>query len=87
MSMSTNTMVALAVVGAKNLTKITGIRPLCDATLDSFAKSVARREPGRLYYVVECSERGAQRKKGEPLYAWHVGDGFQHAEGWWTETE
>jgi len=85
--MKTNTMIAVAVAGEKNLTRITGIRQLCDVTLDSFAKLVARKEPGRLYCVIECSERGAQRKKGEPLYAWHVGDGFEHKDGWWTETE
>ena len=80
-------MVAVAAAGERNLTKITGIRPLSDETLDSFARTVARRAPGRLYYIVECSERGAQRKKGDPLYVWHVGDGFEHAAGWWTETE
>ncbi len=82
-----DTMVAVAVAGPSNLTKITGIKPLSDETLASFARTVARKEPGRLYYVVECSEHGAQRKKGDPLYSWHVGDGFEHADGWWTETE
>jgi hypothetical protein len=85
--MNTKTLVAVAVAGNKNLTKITGVRPLSDETLTSFAKSVARREPGRIYYVVECSERGYQRKKGDPIYTWHVGDGFDHTEGWWTETD
>jgi hypothetical protein len=84
--MKTATMVAVAVDGDRNLTRITGIRPLCDATLESFAKAVARRTPDRNYYVVEFSERGTQRKKGDPLYFWHVGDGFYHAAGWWTET-
>lgn len=79
------TMVAIAVAGDRNLTRITGLRQLSDATLDSFARAVAGKEPGRLYYVVECSERGRQRKKGDPLYVWHVGDGFRHANGWWTE--
>ena len=78
-------MIAVAVAGNKNLTRITGIRPLCGQTLDSFAGSVAQKEAGRLYYVVECGERGSQRKKGDPLYVWHVGDGFQHADGWWVE--
>lgn len=86
-NMKANTMVAVYVVGEENLTRITGIRPLCNETLGSFAKVAASRQPGRLYYVVECSERGAQRRKGDPLYAWHVGDGFDHAAGWWTETE
>jgi len=80
-------MVAVAVVGEKNTTKITGLRPLCDETLAAFAKSVARRPAGRTYYIFECSERGAQNKKGAPLYVWHVGDGFEHTEGWWAETE
>lgn len=84
---SQSTMIAVAVAGTRNLTKITGLRPLCSETLDSFARTVAKKEAGKLYYIVECSERGAQRKKGDPLYVWHVGEGFQHAEGWWTETE
>lgn len=80
-------MIAVAVVGERNVTKITGIRPLCDETLAQFAKTVAGKAPGRTYYIYECSERGAQNKKGDPLYVWHVGDGFEHADGWWTETE
>jgi carotenoid cleavage dioxygenase-like enzyme len=48
---------------------------------------VARKRSGRFYYVVECSPNGMQRKRGEPLYVWHVGDGFEHSDGWWTETE
>ncbi len=83
--MKAETMIAVAVAGDKNLTRITGIRPLCSQTLDSFARSVAQKEAGRLYYVVEHSERGRQRKKGDPLYVWHVGDGFEHADGWWVE--
>ena len=84
---SKNTMVAVAVAGEHNLTKITNLRPLNDETLASFARAVAGRAPDRTYYVFECSERGMQRKKGDPLYVWHVGDGFRHAEGWWVETE
>ncbi len=81
-------MIAVAVAGDKNLTRITNIRPLCDGTMDQFAKIVARKQPDRLYYIVEVSERSrAQRKKGDPLYVWHVGDGFEHASGWWTEME
>lgn len=85
--MKTITEVAVVVAGDKNLTRITGLRPLNDATLASFAKVVARRDPGRLYYILEFSSRGMQRKKGDPLYVWHVGDGFEHTDGWWTETE
>jgi len=81
------TMVAVAVAGGKNLTRITSLRPLTDETLASFARTVAKKAPGRSYHVVEFSERGAQRKKGDPLYTWHVGEGFEHGDGWWTETE
>ena len=79
-------MIAVAVAGDKNLTRITNIRPLCDGTMDQFAKIVARKQSDRSYYIVEVSERGAQRKKGDPLYAWHVGEGLEHASGWWIET-
>ncbi len=79
-------MIAVAVAGDKNLTRITNIRLLCDGTMDQFAKIVARKQPGRSYYLVEVSERGAQRKKGDPLYVWHVIEGFEHASGWWIET-
>lgn len=84
--MKTIPTVAVVVAGDKNLTRITGLRPLNDETLASFGKAVARRAPGHLYYIIEFSERGIQRKKGVPLYVWHVGEGFDHTDGWWTET-
>lgn len=85
--MAKQTWIAVAVAGARNVTKITSVRPLCKETLDSFADSVRKRPAGKLYYVFECSERGAQNKKGDPLFVWHVGDGFAHRDGWWVETE
>lgn len=84
---SRSPMVAVAVAGDRNLTRISGSQPLSDRTLASFARTVAGKAPGKLYYVVEVSERGRQRKKGDPLYVWHVGEGFHHAEGWWTDAE
>ena len=78
------TMVAVVVAGPRNRTRVTSIRPLGGETLDNFAKAVARKEPGR-YYVIEYSEHGQQRKKGDPLYAWHVSDGFGHVD--WDTVE
>lgn len=81
-------MVAVVVEGAQNLTRITGLQPLCDQTLDSFARIVAGKRSGRAYYVYEFSARGMQRKTGDALYRWHIGEGFRgQMDGWWVETE
>lgn len=82
-----NTQIAVVVAGSRNLTRITGLRLFYTGALEDLAKVVARKEPGKTYYIQEFSATGMQRKKGDPLYVWHVGDGFEHSEGWWVETE
>jgi hypothetical protein len=80
------TQIAIVVAGQKNLTKITGNRDLTENTLESFRKVVIRKDPSRSYYIFECFPSGAQKKKkGAALYAWHVGEGFEHSEGWWVD--
>ena len=81
------TYVAVSVVGPRNVTRIGPIRPLCELTLDLFAKLVKKKRPGLTYYIHEYSEGGMQRRKHDPLYVWHVGEGFSHGDGWWVETD
>jgi hypothetical protein len=81
------TLVAVGVVGPRNITCVGPIRVLCDMTLDLFAKSVKKKRPGLTYYIYEYSEGIAQRRKHDPLYVWHVGEGHSHSEGWWVETD
>lgn len=80
------TWVAVVVAGDANMTRVTHPRVLSEPTLDSFAASVQKKQPNRLYYIYEFNEAGT-RKKGDPLYVWHVGAGFSHANGWWTDTD
>lgn len=72
-------------VGVQNETRVTGVYSLSQEALDALARSVARKCPGH-YYVAEVSGK-MQRRNARlgPLYTWHVGDGFEHADGWWVE--
>ncbi len=83
-------LVAVVVVGDTNMTRVTVPEALSQRALDSFARQVAGKEAGRTYYVVPISDtrRGWKQTPGrDPLYVWHVGDGFEHAEGWWVNYE
>lgn len=78
--------VAVVVLGDAQLTRVTRPQPLSQATLDSFARQVGDKAPGRTYFVVDMSDtaRGWKRTRGhDPLYVWWVGEGFSHDQGWW----
>jgi hypothetical protein len=77
------TLVAVAVQGDRNFTRITSPAELNDATLDKLAQVVARKAPGRVYQLVRILNR-KQWEKGDTLFTWHVGEGFEHSEGWWV---
>lgn len=86
MTHSTKTLVAVAVAGPKNLTRISRMAlPLTEKVLEQFARLVARKEPDRIYYIVAVDEATWGTRKKEVLYQWHVGEGFEHKDGWWVE--
>jgi hypothetical protein len=80
---------AVFVDGDKNTTRVTDpVR--CEAggfeaALEVLAGRVRGKTPGRCYdvYHVRDTRRGLKRA-GSPLYTWHVGEGFEHHEGWWV---
>ena len=78
-------LVAVAVSGKKNLTRITSARPLSEKTLEDFAKLVAGKRAGRIYYVVAVDEATWGQRQKVVLLRWHVGEGLTHKEGWWVE--
>ena len=47
-------------------------------------RAVRGKNPERDYYVIEIREGLRRPIKGERLYKWHVGEGFDHKEGWWV---
>ena len=78
--MERKNLVAVVVLGEQNATRVTVPANLSDATLDNFAKQVARKEPGRTYLVVPISDtrRGwKQTPDRDPLYEWYVGERFR----------
>ena len=83
-------LVAVAVLGEQNLSRISSAHRLphvvtqVEQALEWASHIVARKQPGRIYYIVEVYERTWKKKPGDPLYVWHVGDGFEHHEGWWV---
>lgn len=81
-------LVAAFIVGEQNVTRITTAGPLNDATLDRLARYVATGKPWRTYYVMLVEDRLWKKRRGhDPLYVWHVGEGFEHADGWWVGYE
>lgn len=82
---TTKNLIALAVVGKRNITRISAPREMSSDQLDLFARTVAtKKNASKSYYVVEILG-GKLPRKGEVLYTWHVGDGMSHADGWWVE--
>jgi hypothetical protein len=76
--------VALTVRGDRNETRLTFPTVLDDGALERLAEIVRRKDPARVYYLVEM--RGPRHiQKGDTLYVWHVGDGFAHEDGWWVD--
>lgn len=78
-------MIAVAVVGPRNMTRVTQALPHSRESLERFAEAVAGKEPGREYYVVSVDEATWGQRRKERLYRWHVGEGFRHDEGWWVD--
>jgi len=78
-------LIAVAVAGPQRLTRITVALPRSAETLERFARAVARKQPGRIYYVVAVDEATWGSRRKDVLYTWHVGEGFAHEEGWWVE--
>lgn len=78
---------AVAVMGRRNFTRITPAYPMNDALLDSFAARVAKSSPKATYYIVEVDLITHGRRWKYPVYRWHVGEGFEHKEGWWITVE
>lgn len=76
--------IAAFVAGPTNLTRITAAVPNTDDGLRRLAASVAAKEPGRAYYAFEVRGSTWQRATDDPVAVWHVGEGFSHADGWWT---
>lgn len=86
--MTRTTLIAVATLGQKNMTRVTAAHDLSDANLDRLAQVVAKKNPNKTYYVVEVTGRTWAKKAGsDPLYVWHVGEGFTHAQGWWVHYE
>lgn len=86
--MTRSELVAVVVVGKRNVTRITMARPLTKESLDSFARIIAKKAPDRTYLVVPISDTKhglRQTPNREPYYRWHVGEGFEHHEGWWID--
>ena len=72
-------MVHAAVMGPKNMTTLGVAQPLTEEGLDSLARHVASKKPGRRYYVVTATT------PKHILFKWHVGEGMDHKDGWWVE--
>lgn len=83
------TQIAVFVDGDKNTTRVTVPHDFNEAGLESLARHIRRKAPGRDYDVhyVKDTRRGIKRSGDTPLYTWHVGDGFEHHEGWWISTD
>jgi len=80
-------LIAVAVLGEKNLTRITAASPYSKAMVQSFAKIVATKDPSRTYYVVTVDKATWGSRRKDPILIWHVGEGVEHAEGWWVEAD
>lgn len=85
--MSNKQLVAVVVQGEQNDTRITYPQELNQAALDGLARLVAKKDPTRIYYVVAMTKRRRGFAKGDVLYVWHVGEGFEHHEGWWIDAD
>lgn len=76
--------------GSSQATRITSSAgcELNEGTLAAFAEVVRGKAPDGTYSVVELkpSATGRQRPRiGFTCYKWHVGEGFEHKEGWWVD--
>jgi hypothetical protein len=80
-------LVAVVVSGDRNDTRITYPTELTQSGLDWLAQVVAEKDPSRIYNVVAITKRRRGFAKGDVLYQWHVGEGFEHHEGWWIDVE
>lgn len=81
-------LIAAFVVGKENVTRITRAYPLSDENLAHLRAIVATKAAGRTYYVMLVEDRLWKKRPGkDPLFYWHVGEGFTHEEGWWVDYE
>lgn len=85
--MANKRLVAVVVRGEQNDTRITYPQELTQAALNGLACFVAGKDPTRTYYVMSITKQGYRFVKHNVLYVWHVGDGFEHHEGWWIDAD